>query len=97
MWVGLAHLCRKIVIFGGRESCKSLRKKELKNLWNFVIQQDSTIVIVNKYAGMRRCNNLTQEDKTYCELRMQNLELGNCGLQMVWKENSKCEIGRKCT
>gem|GEM_PF-5236986 len=37
----LAYLCRKFVIFAGRENCKSLRKIELKN---YGIFKDSRIV-----------------------------------------------------
>jgi len=41
IWDGLAYLCRKSAIFGGRENCKSLYGMELKN---YGISEDSKIV-----------------------------------------------------
>jgi hypothetical protein len=41
IWGGLAYLCRKFVIFGGRKSCKSLLDRELRI---FGIFEDSKIV-----------------------------------------------------
>jgi len=41
---------------------------------------------VCRYTGMQGRKNLTQKDKTYCELRIQNLELRNqrCKPRKTW-------------
>jgi len=47
----------------------------VKNLWNFIRQQDSAIATVTKYAGMEECRYAEMEQRQRAKVKNQKAKL----------------------